>query len=85
MTSREYAINLVSALSDEQVEMLVGFITGFSDSGTADRIKKAEFAANPINKSKLQSIERLRQMIRCVQIENEKEMLAEYREEKYGR
>lgn len=54
MTQREYAIDLVSTLSDEQVNILISFIKGFSDDSTAKRIKNADI------KSKRQSIDRLK-------------------------
>lgn len=83
MTQREYAVDLINALSDEQVKTLISFITGFSDSDIVDRIKKTQLAVSE-TKSKQQSLGRLRQMIRSVKIDNEKELLSEYREEKYG-
>lgn len=40
MTQREYAVDLICALSDSQVKALISFISGFSDTDTAERIKQ---------------------------------------------
>lgn len=78
MTQREYAVDLVNALSDDQVNTLISFIKGFSDGNTIKRIKNAEI------KSKRQSMDRLKLMIRSVPVDDEKKIMAEYRERKYG-
>lgn len=78
MSTREYAIDLINTLSDEQVDGLVKFIVGFSNTKT-DKIKEDDGL-----QSKRRSFEKLNQMIRSVPIEDEKELLREYREEKYG-
>lgn len=77
MSNREYAIDLIAELTDEQVDNLVRFIAGFSKVRvSAEKVDREE--------SRRQSFERLNRMIRSVPIEDEKELLRKYREEKYG-
>lgn len=82
MTQREYAADLISILSDEQVQTLINLITTFSDSSTEEKIKQAQHAA--LIKSKRESMERLKKIIKKVPVDDEKETMRKFREEKYG-
>lgn len=77
MSSREYAIGLINSMTDEQVDNLVNFIVSFSG------VRVSENNDDELQ-SKRRSFERLNKMIRSVPIGDEKELLREYRDERYG-
>ncbi len=76
MSSREYAIGLISSMTDEQVDNLVKFIVSFSGVRVSENDDELQ--------SKRQSFEKLNRMIRSVPVGDEKELLREYRDERYG-
>ena len=76
MSSREYAIGLISMMTDEQVDNPVNFIVSFSG------VRVSEKNDDELQ-SKRRSFEKLNQMIRSVPIGDEKELLREYRDERY--
>ncbi len=83
MTQREYAVDLICALSDSQVKAQISFISVFSDTDTAERIKQAQFDAS-IN-SKKQSLEQIKSIIKeGPLIKDEKELTRIIKGEKYG-
>ena len=47
MSTREYATELVNALSEEQVNVLVSFIKTFADRATIARIESVQLANDP--------------------------------------
>ena len=47
MSTKEYAIELINALSTEQVEILVDFITSFADRATIAKIESIQLANDP--------------------------------------
>lgn len=47
MSTREYATELVNALSEEQVNTLVSFIKSFADRATIARIESVQLANDP--------------------------------------
>lgn len=51
MSTREYAAELVNALSEEQVEILVNFIKSFADRATIARIESVQLANDPAPKT----------------------------------
>lgn len=77
MSSREYAIGLISMMTDEQVDNLVNFIVSLSG------VRVSEKNDDELQ-SKRRSFEKLNRMIRSVPIEDDKKVLQEYRDERYG-
>ncbi len=51
MSTREYAAELVSALSEEQVNVLISFIKSFADRATIARIESVQLANDPAPKT----------------------------------
>lgn len=51
MSTREYATELVSALSEEQVNVLINFIKSFADRATVARIESVQLANDPAPKT----------------------------------
>lgn len=51
MSTREYAAELVSALSEEQVNVLIDFIKSFADRATIARIESVQLANDPAPKT----------------------------------
>ena len=47
MSTREYAAELVSILSEEQVNTLVNFIKSFADRATVAKIESLQLANDP--------------------------------------
>lgn len=85
MTQREYAVDLVNSLSDEQVKTLINFITVFSGEGNANIPFDDGLAAEERRARKRRAFEDLCKMTKKVQLGDEKQLLAEYRDERYGR
>ena len=77
MSNREYAVELITSLTDEQVDNLVNFIVSFSNF-TVNEGKNDEL------QSKRRPFEKVNKMIRSVPIEDDKKVLQEYRDERYG-
>lgn len=77
MSTREYAVSLINTMSDEQVDSLVNFIVSFSSAG---KDRQSDTEAD----SRLKAFERIKEL-RSVPINDEKAVLQEYREEKYGK
>lgn len=50
MSTREYVVQLVSALSDEQINSFVNLIKSFSDRSTLARIESIQLANDPTPK-----------------------------------
>ncbi len=51
MSTREYAAELISALSDEQIDSLVNLIKSFTDRSTLARIESIQLANDPAPKT----------------------------------
>ena len=47
MSTREYAVELMNVLSDEQVNVLVEFIKNFADRATVAKIESMQLENNP--------------------------------------
>ncbi len=83
MSSREMAVELVSSLSDEQVEHLIGFVKGFTGGAAGNSVKPER-----ISEEKLKAFEELDRIVKkyshLIATDNYKEDLAAHRREKYG-
>ncbi|MCM1578286.1 MAG: hypothetical protein NC078_05740 [Ruminococcus sp.] len=76
MSQREYVVNLLDTLSDEQIAVIVDLITKFNGKPRPPK---------PDPETRHQSFEYLQLMICRGSIgDREKELPAKYREEKYG-
>lgn len=51
MSTREYAAELISALNEEQVNVLISFIKTFADRATIARIESVQLANDPSPKT----------------------------------
>ncbi|MDE7292968.1 MAG: hypothetical protein K2N72_00935 [Oscillospiraceae bacterium] len=80
MSNREYAVELITSLTDEQVDNLVNFIVSFSNV-TVNEGKNDDL------QSKRRSFERIKEIRNSAAEEtgrDYKEMYLEYLDERYG-
>lgn len=87
MSTREMAVELVSSLSDEQVEHLIEFVKGFTGGAAGNSIKPDRISKENDPEEKLKAFEELDRVVKkyshLIAPDNYKEDLAAHRREKY--
>lgn len=90
MSTREKAVELLSSLSEDQVKALIDFVKGFSAAADGKSDKDVGSAKTKTVEEKRRAFESLTQRIEesahlyPYPEDNDKEVLAEHRREKYG-
>ncbi len=88
MSIREMAVELVSSLTDEQVEHLIEFVKGFTGGTAVNSVKSDRISEENTSEEKLKAFEELDRIVKkyshLIAAENYKEDLAAHRREKYG-
>lgn len=88
MSIREMAVELVSSLTDEQVEHLIEFVKGFTGGTAVNSVKSEQIQEEKTSEEKLEAFEELDKIVRknshLIAADNFEEDLAAHRREKYG-
>ncbi len=88
MSIREMAVELVSSLTDEQVEHLIEFVKGFTGSAASNSVKFDQTLEEKNSEEKLKAFEELDKIVRknshLIAADDFEEDLAAHRREKYG-
>ncbi len=88
MSIREMAVELVSSLTDEQVEHLIEFVKGFTGGTAVNSVKSDRISEEKTSEEKLKAFEELDKIVRknshLIAADNFEDDLAAHRREKYG-
>lgn len=88
MSIREMAVELVSSLSDEQVEHLIKFVKGFTGGAASNSVVFDRTPEEKTSEEKLKAFEELDRIVKkyshLIAADDFEEDLAAHRREKYG-